>query len=135
MKVTVEGTLTPAVGGPGRGERVEVEVTDRVRGWVRAGAALVVAGSLRPEHRGARRAVAAAEVVAVEDAGESDDPGTAAPLVPPARNASRNEWAEYLRAKGVRFPDDRVAFDAGDRTAWAGRDDLIVIDQQASGGR
>ncbi|AQT78324.1 hypothetical protein B1R94_02340 [Mycolicibacterium litorale] len=129
--VTIEGTWTPAVGGPGRGERWEVEFDVRVRNLLRAGAARVVAERVsaeadtqHPEH-----------IHAVLEPDDPDDveleTSTAAA---PAHNASRARWADYLRSKGIAFPDDREAFDAGDKTAWASRDDLIIIDQQASGG-
>lgn len=136
-KVTVQGTHTPAVGGPARGERRDVEVSDKVRSWVQAGAVTVVAGKLN-RARPMRRPITprpAAPAPEAESAGEGDSDDGDAPAVTPARNASREQWATYLRAKGIRFPDDRAAYEAGDKTAWAGRDDLIVIEQQASGGR
>lgn len=144
MKVTVQGTVTPAVGGPRRGERWEVEATDRVRGWVRAGAATVVAGSLRPEslRLEPERVLSPRQTEAFERLPESfaglnedEDDDCGGEVSAPARNASREQWAIYLRAKGIRFPDDRAAFDDGDKRAWASRDDLIIIEQQASGGR
>lgn len=135
-KVTVQGTHTPAVGGPARGERRDVEVSDKVRRWVRAGAVTVVAGKLnRP--RPLQRPITPRPVAPAPEApgeGDSDD-GDPPVAVVPGRNASREHWANYLRAKGIRFPDDRAAYEAGDKTAWASRDDLIIIDQQASGGR
>lgn len=135
-KVTVQGTHTPAVGGPARGERRDVEVTDKVRGWVRAGAVTVVVGKLNRRARPLRRPIALRPAVpAPEPKGDSDDDVDPPASVVPGRNASRENWATYLRAKGIRFPDDRDAYEAGDKTAWASRDDLIIIDQQASGGR
>ena len=141
-KVTVQGTVTPAVGGPRRGERWEVEATDRVRGWVRAGAATVVAGSLRPEPQRPERVLSPRQTEAFErlpeslaELNEDEDDEGGGEVSAPARNASREQWANYLRAKGIRFPDDRAAFDDGDKRAWASRDDLIIIEQQATGGR
>lgn len=136
-RVTIEGSIMPSV-YLARGERRTVAVTDDIRNLVKIGAAVVVEGSLDPEpfdYGG----------VAVNDTGESiqavspseppEDPEPPIVEMPadgsaPAKNASRAAWAAFLTSKGVVFPD-------GDESAgelWAGRDDLIVIWQQASGG-
>lgn len=130
MRVIVEGTITPAVGGPERGERWEVDDSDTVRGWVRAGAAVIISFVRGIEVAKHLSVDAEADADADDD---GDDDGDAD--ISPARNASRDQWAAYLRGKGIRFPDDREAFDAGEKTAWAGRDDLVIIAQQAFGGR
>lgn len=115
----------PAAGGPERGERWEVTDSDTVRGWVRAGAAVIVSSG---------QVIEVSKHISGDADGDNEDEGPAEDN-PPARNASRDQWATYLRGKGVVFPDDRVLFDGGDKTAWAGRDDLVIIAQQAFGGR
>lgn len=122
-QVTIEGSLTPAVDLP-RGVRRTVEVTDHIRRLVQIGAVIVVGGDLdappAPEHE----EPADIEEIADEPNDGSDDDGV------PARNASRKQWAQFLRSKDIDFPDG----DESKGELWAGRDDLIVIWQQASGG-
>lgn len=121
-QVTIEGSLTPAVDLP-RGERRTVEVTDHVRRLVQIGAVVVIDGDL--DEPATQDVTEPAEVAAPA----GDDEVTDADGAPP-RNASRERWATFLRSKGIEFPDGDESKDE----LWAGRDDLIVIWQQASGG-
>jgi len=88
-KVTIEGTHTPAVGGPDTGERREVEVTQAVRNLLRAGAAKVVAGQIRPKNE---------ETAELVDEGVVTVPVPDAPEPPPRSGAGsgREDWAEWL---------------------------------------
>lgn len=129
-QVTVEGGYLPAAGVDLRpGERRTVEATPRIGRLVRIGALEVVSGSLTVD----------APVTSAPPAGDGDGDGDPHGDGPgddgvPAGNASRKVWAEFLRGKNIEFPDYKAAEEAGDATAWAGRDDLRVIWQQASGG-
>lgn len=120
-QVTIEGSLTPAVDLP-RGERRTVEVTDHVRRLVQIGAVVVVAGDLEAPAEPVASPIADDD--AADEAAEPEDHGH------PPKNASRERWATFLRSKGIEFPDG----DEANGELWAGRDDLIVIWQQASGG-
>lgn len=131
--VTIEGSLMPSVELP-RGVQRTVAVTDHVRNLVRIGAAVVVEGSLVDEPD-----AVVAEPEQPENPEQREQPENAgdppAVEIPadgsaPAKNAKREVWAAFLTSKGIDFPDGDE--DAGE--AWAGRDDLIIIWQQASGG-
>jgi hypothetical protein len=161
-QVTIEGTLTPSV-YLSRGRRRTVAVTDEIRNLVKIGAVKVVAGSLDGPTETPASEMAAAAISALGgdperflggagievkpfDAGGDLPPGylmvndtdesievSGPPTVEipadgsaPPKNASRAAWAAFLTSQGVEFPD-------GDDDA-AGRDDLIAIWQQASGG-
>ncbi|AYD82020.1 hypothetical protein I5G60_gp25 [Mycobacterium phage Saguaro] len=72
-KITIEGSLTPAA-GLARGERREVQDSAEVREYVRRGFAVVVD----------------------EESGQPEPAPLPEPVSPPARNASRDDWAEWL---------------------------------------
>lgn len=116
--VTIEGSLTPAAGLPGRGERKTVQHTDRIDRLVEKGYIVIVEtfdGAPEPD-----------EDQDDEQDDQADD-SSRDESAPPKANASRVDWAEFLTSQGVSFPDD----EGGE---WASRDDLIIIWQQASGG-
>lgn len=152
--VTIEGSLMPSVELP-RGVQRTVAVTDHVRNLVRIGAAVVVEGSL-DDHASVpvieEQVWTPGDSPILPELPDSAYPPGAVPLDPPrvatntelsgrldeiasrigapAKNAKREVWAAFLTSKGIDFPDGDE--DAGE--AWAGRDDLIIIWQQASGG-
>lgn len=133
-QAVVEGSLVPCM-WLGKGDRKTVELNDRVGGpssptWqqlIGKGYVLLVGRIDEP----APKVEAEPPVVeADEPNGEDGDVDGERPADPPRKNASRADWAAFLRARGVDFPDGDE--DAGE--LWAGRDDLIIIWQQASGG-
>lgn len=136
--VTVEGTSMPAAGFLRRGERGKFAVDERLRKMVKIGCVAVVEGSLDgPDDEPVE--VADEETRYEPFASDDRDPeGPALPSnispadsdKPPANNASRKKWAEFLTRRGVPFPDG----DESKGEAWAGRDDLVVIWQQQHGG-
>lgn len=79
-QITIEGSITPAA-GLARGERRTVQDTPKVRAYVAKGFAIIVDEPETP-------------------AAEPDTdltPYTTA--TPPRRNASREDWAEFLAAR------------------------------------
>ena len=74
--VTIEGSIAPC-GFLARGERATVQLTDDVR-------ALISEGYV--------------DVIAVVDDGDEPPHAPPAEAKPPAKNASREDWAEYLAA-------------------------------------
>lgn len=135
--VVVEGTSTPCSGFLRRGQRQKFAVDDRLRKMVKTGCAKVVEGSLDgPDDDDEEVFDQGGELpsgaVLTNTSGEPEqvDPPTVDLLKPPRNNASREKWATFLRAKGIQFPDGDESKDE----LWAGRDDLIMIWQQASGG-
>lgn len=146
--VVVEGTSTPCSGFLRRGERQKFAVDDRLRKMVKIGCVAVVEGTLDgpdddddySESANQEQAITATErgpgVMRIFDASgdpiaaESVEPPTVDLLKPPSNKARRETWAKFLRARGIKFPDG----DESNGELWAGRDDLIMIWQQASGG-
>ncbi|ANZ52320.1 hypothetical protein J3996_gp26 [Mycobacterium phage Laurie] len=106
MEVTVEGTLTPSV-YLGTGERQRVELTQEVRRKISRGYIKIVAyhdtDPVTPEPTEERLEVPEAV---------PPTPEAVAPK-PPARNASRDDWAEFLAS----FPDNGFVTEGKDRAA------------------
>lgn len=151
--VTIEGSLMPSV-YLARGERRTVEATDDIRNLVKIGAAIVVSGRLYGPNTALpvldEQVWSPGDSPILPPLPDSAYPPDAEPLdplpesetagpptvelpadgSPPPKNAKREVWAAFLGSKGVAFPDGDEA--AGEE--WAGRDDLIIIWQQASGG-
>lgn len=121
--VTVEGSVTPS-DWLGRGVRRTVAVTDQLRKLVRIGAVVVVAGSL--DDPAATAYAGTEEPDAPSSAGEPDETADSdagsppvddrVPEEPPARNAGREDWAEWV---AVKVP--------GAVTEGLGRDELRQI--------
>lgn len=138
--VVVEGTSTPCSGFLRRGERRKFAVDDRLRKMVKIGCVAVVEGSLdgpddddEPVSVGDARidvTIDAPGIEALGDALDDVEAPTVDLLKPPSNKARRETWAKFLRARGIKFPDG----DESKGELWAGRDDLIMIWQQASGG-
>jgi hypothetical protein len=100
--VEIEGTLTPAAGVLPRGERKVVAYTDRIAHLVQRGHIKVV-----------KWLDEAVEAVEVEET--PGGTGELVPAGPPAKNASREDWAEWIAAQP----------DLGIVTEGKGRDTLI----------
>jgi hypothetical protein len=109
--ITVEGSLMPAAGVLGRGERATWEDSPRLRDLIRKGHLKLISESW-PDDQDAPEPAGGHPV---NEATESTDPVVGEPVVAPARNASTEKWAEFLRSYHVEFPAD------------ASRDDLIAI--------
>lgn len=107
--VTIEGSLTPCVELP-TGEQKTVTWTPRIDSLVEKGFIVIVADS------GETPAQDAPEPEAEVEDDEDDD------IEPPANNASRVAWANFLASQNISVPED------------ATRDNLIHLWQQASGG-
>ncbi|AGT12760.1 hypothetical protein PHELEMICH_24 [Mycobacterium phage Phelemich] len=78
--ITIEGSISPA-GGLARGERRTVQDTPEVREYVRKGFAFIVDERTDTEREADEQAEIARDALGV-----------------PARNASRDDWAEFLAA-------------------------------------
>ncbi|QRY48156.1 hypothetical protein JVX93_16050 [Mycolicibacterium boenickei] len=98
-RVTIEGSHYMPTDLLGRGQRATVEVTDTIRQLVASGGATVVSGSLDDPD-----AVAYGEPVdertdterEADEQAEQSRAEIAAAGDPPKRNASREDWAEFL---------------------------------------
>lgn len=101
-KITIEGSITPAA-GLARGERREVQDSDEVRRYVELGFANVV-----------------------DDEGHIEPAPLPEPVKPPAKSASRSDWAEFLgEYTDVPVTDDRTRDElVGDFEVWSETHDL-----------
>lgn len=125
--VMVEGTSMPCAGFLRRGERGKFAVDERLRKLVKVGCVAVVEGTLDgpDEDPEPERVLTQEQTASFERLVENlSDDGK-----PPAKNASREKWAEFLTRRGVPFPDG----DESKGEPWAGRDDLVIIWQQQHG--
>lgn len=114
-KVTLEGSITPST-FLARGARVTVERTPLIEKYIRKGYVVVIAA-------------AAAKTPVVEEIGQivearlktadNERQLTGAP----ARNASREDWAEFLRSQGLPFWEDDTRSELIAR--WDRRDEYI----------
>ncbi len=123
--VIIEGSSTPCVELP-TGQRRTVALTEHVRMLIRRGYVLLIDGDLGEKVNPVPEPIVDDEAAFVDDEAPIVEEGDEVP----AANASRERWADFLRAQGVPFPD-------GDKHAgelWASRDELRVIWQQAHGG-
>lgn len=102
-QVTIEGSLSPSVNLP-RGERRRVQLTPEVQRGIDRGYYVVV------ERRPDPNELTDTEVEADANAQTSRDESGA-----PARNASRDDWAEFL-----------AEHEGGFVTEGKGRDELIA---------
>lgn len=124
--VTIEGSRITPSDALGRGERRTVELTDRVRRLIAIGAVVVVDDN--PVTEPVEQADSTPDGEGLLQPGpnlaDSADLTPLEPLMiePPALNASRRAWAEFLTSRGIEFDDDAI------------RDDLIEIWENHSGG-
>lgn len=105
--ITIEGSLSPAA-GLARGERRTVQDTPDVRAYVARGFAVIVDERTETEVEADVNAEQARQEIADADGPVVDEN-------PPRRNASRDDWAEFLAL----HPDGYV-------TAGKDRDQLIA---------
>lgn len=114
--VVVEGTLTPAAGVLGRGERATWAYTSRIQDLANKGRIKIIKYIADDDEA----AEPAEPPVPPEDHVPSEKPTA------PARNASLTTWQQFFDAHGLTYPQT------------AGRDDLVAawvqIEQQQAGG-
>jgi len=129
--VEIEGTTMPAAGVLRTGERRVVEYTDRIRRLVSGGFITVVRSLQDPAP-----AEQPAEAEQVDDAAHEDvDEAEAEAEVedfdttPPARNASRDDWAEFLAL----YPGGGFVTENKDRATLIGEWDAFVAEQAYGG--
>lgn len=109
-KVTLEGSNTPSTFLK-RGARVTVERTALIEKYIRKGYVTVVAAAAVPVEK-----EVAQIVEAQREAADNERQLTGAP----ARNASREDWAEFLRTQEIPFWQDDTRNTLIDR--WDRRD-------------
>lgn len=114
--VTLEGTITPST-FLGRGARLTVERTPYIDKLIRRGFVRVVTESATGTGAtvDTARAVVAAQAAQDEPAAPTD-----APTREPGRNASTEDWSEFMRAQGFDVAADASRADLID--AWDARD-------------
>lgn len=119
--VTIEGTLTPAAGVLERGERKTVQYTDRIDRLVTGGFIRIIEFLDDGVEQVAEATDAPVEVEEVNPLG--GHPLDEVIPDPPARNASRDDWAEYL----AKYTDiETEGKDRGDLiTAWDHYDERL----------
>ncbi|OHU29021.1 hypothetical protein [Mycobacteroides chelonae] len=116
--VTIEGSLTPT-DWLARGVRRTVAVTDDIRKLVKIGGAIVVAGSLDDPEVAEHGELAPEAETNTESEGAEAQQVLEYPV--PPRNASREDWAEFIASRGLGVTEGKT------------RDELRDIWQEASG--
>ncbi|MBV9871739.1 MAG: hypothetical protein JO214_14055 [Frankiaceae bacterium] len=106
-KITIEGSLTPSA-RLARGERRDVQDSDEVRKFVADGFAVVVN----------------------EETGEVEAPPAPEPAKPPAKSASRDDWAEFLAEHTDVVTEGRTRDQlVGDYEVWLETHDAPAADE------
>lgn len=108
-QVVIEGTNTPS-DRLSTGVRRSVTVTDEIRKLVRIGAVKVVEGSLDGPAKAEVPAPPVSDPPEPEPEAElgadtAEETGQPATDEPPARDADREDWAEWIAAKGFGATD------------------------------
>lgn len=120
-RVTLEGSITPST-FLARGARVTVERTPYVEKLIRKGYVVVIGAA-------AAKTPVVEEITRIVEAQQETADNERQLAGAPARNASRDTWAEFLRAKGIPFWEDDTRNEL--IAQWDRRADYIEVEPEA----